>query len=180
MADSTDSEQARKDFAAERSHKDAQTGNENGRTAGQAVILINGGAATAILAFLAKDKLDPGVLLLAPWSLVGYALGVIAGAWMLFCSTRSVEEYSLYWSLLSTYQPGNIDSEAVRQRGWKWQQRMRHAFLMSILAFFLSSFFVAYIVARSVPPQQLPSTATSVPSVQSSPTPTGAPAANPK
>src|SRR4051794_22984724 len=36
-----------------RSHKDADVANENARAAGQAAILINGGAATAILAFLA-------------------------------------------------------------------------------------------------------------------------------
>jgi hypothetical protein len=41
-----------REFAVRRSHLDAQISNENLRATGQAMILINGGAATAILAFL--------------------------------------------------------------------------------------------------------------------------------
>jgi hypothetical protein len=45
-----------KDLAAARSHEDAKAANALFQAAGQAVILINGGAATAILAFAAADK----------------------------------------------------------------------------------------------------------------------------
>ena len=75
-------------FAHDRSHQDAQTSNENARATGQTAIIINGGAATAVLAFLSKDKVDPNVLHVAAGSLGGYVLGVFAGSVMMFCLVR--------------------------------------------------------------------------------------------
>ena len=43
-------------FAGERSGRDAQSVSEHWRAAAQASILINGGAATAVLAYSASDK----------------------------------------------------------------------------------------------------------------------------
>jgi hypothetical protein len=43
-----------REFAARRSHQDSQISNENSRSAGQAAILINGGAATAIVALFSR------------------------------------------------------------------------------------------------------------------------------
>jgi hypothetical protein len=46
-------------YAEERSQQDSRISNENARAAAQSAVLVNGGAATAVLAFLAKDKIDP-------------------------------------------------------------------------------------------------------------------------
>ena len=55
-----------REFAAKRSHQDSQISNENSRAAAQAAIFINGGAATAILALLSKDRIDPHLIRVIP------------------------------------------------------------------------------------------------------------------
>jgi hypothetical protein len=55
------SDVARQAFAVERSHRDSASSNETARATAQAAILINGGAATAVLAFLAKGALPQSV-----------------------------------------------------------------------------------------------------------------------
>jgi hypothetical protein len=99
MTDPYDSDLARQTFAVDRSQKDAESSTATARSTAQAAILINGGAATAVLAFLAKEKLDPLVLKIASICLAGYALGVVVGACMMFCSVRSLEHYSSRWRL---------------------------------------------------------------------------------
>ncbi len=146
--------EAFRQFAEERSHRDSGIANEHARATGQAIILINGGAATAILAFLAKDKLDASVLRMAPWCLIGYALGVIAGAFMLFSSIRSLEEYSMYWRLI--IHPDDTGKSITRRKiAWIYQLSVRLSFIISVLAFFYSSCFLAYVLTKSIPPQQI-------------------------
>src|SRR4051812_8994365 len=65
----TDEDKLLADFAAERSHRNSQVSNEHSRATAQAAIFINGGAATAVLAFLAKDKIDPFALRMIPIAL---------------------------------------------------------------------------------------------------------------
>jgi len=117
-------EEARRKFAEERSHRDSGVSNENARATGQASILINGGAATAILALLAKEKMDPTVLKTACWCLVGYAVGVVAGAGMLFSSTQSLDYYADAWRLrahpISTRTPESSGATAL-----SWLRRMQ-------------------------------------------------------
>lgn len=149
-----DSDEVNRQFSAERSHKDSDVANENARAAGQAAILINGGAATAILAFLAKDKLDPTVLRSAPWCLVGYAIGVLAGAFMMFCSVRSSEEYTLHWQVRALSLHAH-NADAIANTAFNWQKRARRSFILALMAFFFSSCFVAYILSESKPPQYI-------------------------
>jgi di/tricarboxylate transporter len=169
------SAEARRNFAEERSHKDAGIANEHARASAQAVILINGGAATAILAFLAKDKLDPAVLRLAPWCLTGYALGVIAGAFTLFFSTRFLEEYSLHWHL-TAYPEQILKPQARKIIAFRYQRCMRGSFVLSVFAFFFSSCFIAYVLNNSIPPQQI--TVVTPPTLSASP-PSQAPSSPP-
>lgn len=64
------------DLALARANADFATANENSRAGAQAAILISGGAATAILAYLAKEAASPPTLLaLAPIALFIYAVG---------------------------------------------------------------------------------------------------------
>jgi hypothetical protein len=97
MAEPTPTPRTPRDFAEERSHRDAVVSNETIRATAQAVILINGGAATAILAYLAKNGLDPFVLHQMSWCLAVYGVGVVFGACMMFCAIRSLDFYNVRW-----------------------------------------------------------------------------------
>jgi hypothetical protein len=145
-----DSDLARRKFAEERSHRDAAISNENVRATAQAAILINGGAATAILAFLAKTDIPVAVACMAPWCLIGYALGVSLGAGMMYCSIRSLDCYQTYWRLFAHPEP-NRDAEAERQNGFRWWKRMRICFHASITAFMVSSCALGLVLLYSKP-----------------------------
>jgi hypothetical protein len=162
MTDNWDSDIQRRKFAEERSHRDAEVSNETIRATAQAVILINGGAATALLAFLAKDKLDPDVLKSASLCLAGYAFGVLVGAAMLYCSMRSLGAYQMSWRLRA-HPEINESQENAAAEGYLWWTRVRNCFYASALTFFLTSCAMGWILARSTPPQQIPNAIGSVP-----------------
>jgi hypothetical protein len=71
--------------------------NEHSRATAQACILINGGAATAAIAVLAKDKIDPALLIGVPRIIAGYAVGVFFGVLMMFYMTREMESSNHFW-----------------------------------------------------------------------------------
>ena len=79
----------------ERSKTLSQTANEHSRAGAQACILINGGAATAVIAYLAKDKIDPAIVPDVTYSLAGYAVGVFAAAVMLLFATLCLERWTM-------------------------------------------------------------------------------------
>jgi hypothetical protein len=142
------------DFAEERSHRDAVVSNETGRATAQAAILINGGAATAVLAYLAKDRLDPSVLHWVSWCLVGYGVGVVLGASMMFCMIRALDYYNVRWRDLAL--PGSFpDSPAdptARTKAYRWWQAAHWCFALSMFSFITSSGVVAWTLASSTPP----------------------------
>lgn len=160
-----DSDLARRKFAEERSHRDADISNENVRATAQAAILINGGAATAILAFLAKTDIPFVVARAAPWCLIGYALGVSMGAGMMYCSIRSLDCYQMYWRLFAHREPDR-DAEAERRNGMKWWERMRTCFYASMIAFMVSSCVLGVALFCSKP-TSLHSPSTGISSPQS-------------
>jgi hypothetical protein len=168
-ADEFDSDLARRKFAEDRAHRDADVSNENMRATAQAAILINGGAATAVLAFLAKDKIDPGILRTAPWSMAGFAFGVLSGTVMMYCAVRSLDCYQIYWRLTAHPEAGR-DATMERERGFIWWKRMRNCFYVSMFAFLVSSAVVAGALFFSTPPQQIPN-ASSLPSAGPGPQP---------
>jgi hypothetical protein len=114
----TDDQTTLRRFAAERSHKDSEISNKHSRATAQACILINGGAATAVLAFLAKDKIDPTIFYTVPWCLAGYAAGVFFGASMLFCATQSIDYWHQRWEKIARGKSG-IKEEEVATRWWR-------------------------------------------------------------
>jgi hypothetical protein len=86
------------DLALARADADFDTANENARAAGQAAILISGGAATAMLAYLAKEAAPPPSLLaLAPIALFIYAAGVVLAALGLRLTSSSIAQWGYYW-----------------------------------------------------------------------------------
>jgi hypothetical protein len=139
MADLHDSDAARQQFAVDRSQTDAESSNTTARSTAQAAILINGGAATAILAFLSKENLNPSIVMTASVCLGLYALGVLLGAFMMFCIVRSLDFYSLRWRLEAHPMPG-ADAESSQKLAQSWWWRMRRCFYFSMLSFVISSF----------------------------------------
>src|SRR5882757_1195652 len=87
----------RDQFAEERSHEAVKISYDFGKAAAQAGLIINGGAATAVIALLAKDKVDPIVFKTVPWCLTIYAIGVTASAVMMYCSMMHADNWNYYW-----------------------------------------------------------------------------------
>jgi hypothetical protein len=83
----------RDEFAEARSHEASKISYDFGKAAAQAGLIINGGAATAVIALLAKDKVDPTVFKTVPWCLTIYAIGVTASAIMMYCSMMHADKH---------------------------------------------------------------------------------------
>lgn len=102
-------EERRVAFVEERAHRDSESANEHWRAAASAVMLINGGAASAILGFFGMaakqaSQSTPSHLVIhfsvdmfARVALGCYAIGVIAGAAMLFFVSQAVQEFVVRW-----------------------------------------------------------------------------------
>jgi hypothetical protein len=176
-----DSDVARHEFAVERSHRDAEASNATARATAQAAILINGGAATAVLAFLTRGSLDECAIKAAAFCLGIYAIGVGAGACMMYCSSRSLDHYSQRWHLRVLPQQGR-DEEENRALGEKWWKCMKGSFLISIIAFVISSFGLAFVIGLSNPIEQSGThgALTSAPSAQQPPAAVGPHAITPQ
>jgi hypothetical protein len=140
-------ESPRQKLAQAARQTDIQAANETARAATQAAILINGGAATAILAFLSNyltktPAAPPGILSAAAVSLLGYALGVGFAAWSMWCSSQAAAQFGLRWEALLD---GNAAGEAAYlAAGNSWLGRHRNSFGLSIVLFLLSSLVIAF------------------------------------
>ena len=122
-----------KDLYAERSQLDSRNLHDASRAAAQATILINGGAATAVLAFVTKEGIA-GLLVPAAYALGGYAVGVVFGTLILYARTRALE----WWMRFGSYKA--LDYAAVRvegayRRGVVWERISTICFALAILSF---------------------------------------------
>ena len=84
----------------EHGRDDAKTSNDLARVAAQSAIIINGGAASATLAFvssLARDGQVKTVAAILPWPLFLYSLGVFLAALSLLIMSKAVEIYMNNW-----------------------------------------------------------------------------------
>ena len=181
MTENWDSDQARRSFAVERSHRDAASSNETARATAQAVILINGGAATAILAFLAKGGLPLSTFKAAAACLFLYALGVVAGACMMYCTVRHLDYYSLRWRLDAHPEEG-ADANRNRRLGARWWGRMKKCFYASVGVFMISSLVLTVVLFFTTPIELacLTSSPVQAPSAQQQPSATTHPAPTPQ
>jgi hypothetical protein len=139
------------EYAQERSQQDAQTSNENARAAAQAAILINGGAATAVLAFLSKDKLDPFILRNVPICLLGYAVGVFAGAFMTFCMGRALRLWSVAWRVYMIDPKDVAGVEKADGEAREWNDWAHYAFYTAMACFVIGSVVLAVLLLFSKP-----------------------------
>jgi hypothetical protein len=85
------------EFASARSHEASKASYDLCKTIAQACLLINGGASTAVVALLAKDRVDVALLTWIPWGLGTYALGVAVSAFMLYCVMMTAEHWNYFW-----------------------------------------------------------------------------------
>jgi hypothetical protein len=90
----------RQEYAAEQSHQDYKSAHETGRATAQALILINGGAATAVLAY-SKAGPTPPLLWVMPLALIGFALGVLSGAVMMHMLETEHAYFGNYWQAVA-------------------------------------------------------------------------------
>lgn len=127
-------------FALERSHKSMEFSSEIGKASGQAVILINGGAATAILTFITKESTH-SFMSYASWAILSYAIGVIFGALTLHSLVESNGQWNLYFQSL-IWHPETEDKIA-HDKGHKWGKRARICFWVAIVAFLIGSIIIA-------------------------------------
>jgi hypothetical protein len=110
---------------------------ESARGASQVVVLINGGAATALLALLSKEKIPGSLLGLAPYCLGGYALGVIAGAVMIYFTMRTLDCWQDYYDASADEnEAGAGDAERLAIVN---SNRVHYAFITAIVSFMISS-----------------------------------------
>jgi hypothetical protein len=146
MSEQFDAE--RRDFANERSHKDAASSSDTARTTAQSAILVNGGAATAVLALLSKNGLEKSILNAAAISLSLYALGVTMGVFMMYCSVRSLELFATRWRFAADPEKRSSEQEHLR---WalRWLNWWRGAFYASMLLFIISSLLLAMVMFLS-------------------------------
>ena len=132
-------------YRHERSLQDAKTSNDLAKTAAQIIVLINGGAATAILAYasaIAKEGANAVPIFgLVRWALMGYAFGVLCGALMLICLAFAIEKWMIYWT------PDNDNTERERKkidrRAQMWWKTSLVCFGTAAASFFVSSILIA-------------------------------------
>jgi hypothetical protein len=84
-------------FAYARSNEASKFAYESCKVIAQSCLLINGGAATAVVALLSKDKVDQSILTWVPYGLGAYALGVVFSAVMLFCVMMMADQWNYAW-----------------------------------------------------------------------------------
>jgi hypothetical protein len=126
-----------KKFAADRSTRNSQMSNELGKAAAQAVMLINGGAAAAILSFIKGTAVNKVFFALG---LTGYGAGVVCAAWMMYALNQILYGRSEYWqSYFNPEKLGEPYRSTWKERADKWGDRKDRAFPCSVAFFFFNS-----------------------------------------
>jgi hypothetical protein len=122
---------------------DMQASSDSARNATQYAIIINGGAATAILSFLSKSHAAGSQLdYAAAGSLVGYAIGVCFAAVSMWCSSQASARFGSMWE---AFLDGDTDWEKrFRDEGVTLVSRHRNFFTVSILLFLISTAAMAW------------------------------------
>ena len=136
-----------KRFAAERSHQNSKISSELGQAAAQAVLLINGGAATAILTFAKGSSTSFDSI---RWSVVGYSAGVLLGAFMIFAQNRMLDARNARWQTYFMFDetPGRVKREKQDKRGKVWFYFTYGSFFLSAFAFFTASVSLAHTLVK--------------------------------
>lgn len=124
----------------ERSLQDAKTSNDLAKAAAQATILINGAAATALLAYAASVAKGAHYLRTLPWALSGYAIGVLFGAVMTIFLSLAIEKWMIRWFPETQEKQARI-VEARAETLWRWSLIF---FGLGMASFVIGSLLVAW------------------------------------
>ncbi len=132
-----------KQYAAYRSHEDARARGEFEKAAAQAAILINGGAATAVLSYISKlFENSSGYLPYMAAALIGYAMGVLFAALMLYIRMIASQQFHNYW--LKIYLDQDEAALRVMKLGGRMHKVSMLCFMASLLFFILSSAAISF------------------------------------
>jgi hypothetical protein len=105
----------------------------------------DGGAATAILAYLAKSTPpDPAILKAASASLMGYAVGVFFGAVSIWCSAQAAAQFGYYWE--SVMDKDKSGQGYFPWQGDRWLFHHRTSFWLSIFFFLGATIAIAGVL----------------------------------
>jgi hypothetical protein len=114
--------------------QDAKTSNDFMRAAAQAAILINGGAATALLAFLGSNAASRLPAYATPVSLMLYAGGVFLAALSLVAGSKAIEKW-----MISHMSPARSKQEFADKADRAWKYQTTAPIIASLILFAISS-----------------------------------------
>ena len=138
------------EFVTARSHEASKASYDLCKSIAQACLIINGGAATAVVALLAKDRVDVALLTYIPWGLATYALGVAVSAFMLYCVMMTADNWNFFW-YHSSFAYDADQAEASEKLARSWSKWMNNTFGFAIGCFFVGSIVVAFGMSRVAP-----------------------------
>jgi hypothetical protein len=143
-------QKSQKEFQAERANKDYEASIETGRAATQAAILINGGAATALLTFLSKQvPPPPQVVTGASWSLFLYTVGVAFGALSMWSSAYSSGFFGQKWEdEFFDRTKDQKEEDKKLPHAMRWEKNHRAFVWISFLSFLAASLALAFMFLR--------------------------------
>jgi len=120
------------DFARARSHQDANVAAGQARSAAWASILLNGGAAGAVL------MVGPPMAGVASIALAGFAIGALFGVLMLFALFHWTERRNLHWEAVAlAYGQSAIDG--AKAKAARLAPAISICFALSMLGFIIAA-----------------------------------------
>ncbi len=134
-------------FALTRSCNAAIAANDNSRPMAQYALVINGAAASAVIAFLTKEHIDPVIFRAVPWTLACYALGVATAAVAMYVMTEALDQWNCFWELTARGEP-QADIDAQEAEANRWWNYVRILFFVSIAWFVMGSGSLAIAILR--------------------------------
>jgi hypothetical protein len=138
-------EQDRDEFAESRSHDASKISYDFQKVTSQSCLVINGGAATAVIALLAKEKVDPAILKIVPWCLGLYAIGVAVSAFMMFSAMKRADGWNYFWYHFS-YTTNEAETRANESNATWWEKAVQLSFTVAIGCFLVASIILAGVL----------------------------------
>lgn len=170
--------EARRKLAIDRSNQDAEQSNDNLRAAAQAIILINGGAATAVLAFisavLGKDKaVDPHIIGAAGYAIIFYAFGAGCGPFVIWFMNLALKHWNQSWQQVVKNPASEITGTKEHELALPWYRWANLFLLLSIVGFVAGSLTLSrgFINAPSLMAASVPTKSSAPPMPPAPPSP---------
>jgi hypothetical protein len=137
-------------FRIDRSINAAKAANENSRVMAQAAMLINGGAATAVIALLSKEQIDQNFYRAIPPSLWGYAFGAFFAWAGMFMMTECLDLFNKLWHERAESKPPGVIARTRKLAFVTWWI-YRTLYVASAICFLYASVKLAYALSGIIP-----------------------------